>query len=125
LQLANFWQDVAIDLANDRVYFPRRDLDSFNLVSEDLRSQHLTPKFIALMEHEIAFARDLLVRGADLCLLVDRQLRREILMFVGGGLAILRAIEKINYDVFRRRPKLGKLDYLALGWDAIRGRVSH
>jgi hypothetical protein len=46
-------------------------------------------------------------------------------MFAGGGLAILRAIERIDYDVFDRRPKLGKLDYLALGWDALRGRLSH
>ena len=47
------------------------------------------------------------------------------LMFAGGGLAILRAIEKIGYDVFKQRPKLGKLGYLALGWDAIRGRLPH
>ena len=46
-------------------------------------------------------------------------------MFAGGGLAILRAIEKIDYDVFNHRPKLGKLGYLGIGWDAIRGRLSH
>ncbi len=77
------------------------------------------------MRHEIAFARDLLVRGAELSRLVDRPLRRDILMFAGGGLAILRAIEGIGCDVFNHRPKLGKLGYLALGWDAIRGRITH
>ena len=77
------------------------------------------------MKHEIVFARDLLMRGAELGRMVDRGLRRDILMFAGGGLAILRAIEKNDYDVFNRRPKLGKLDYLALGWDALRGRLSH
>jgi hypothetical protein len=46
-------------------------------------------------------------------------------MFAGGGLAILRAIEKIDYDIFKRCPKLGKLGYLALGWDAIRGRLPY
>jgi phytoene/squalene synthetase len=80
---------------------------------------------MALMRHEIAFARDLLMRGAELSWLVDRRLRRDVLMFAGGGLAILRAIEKIDYDVFNRRPKLGKLDYLGLGWGALRGRLSH
>ena len=55
--------------------------------------------------------------------LVDRRLRRDILMFAGGGLAILRAIERIGYDVLAQRPKLGKLDYLKLGWNAIRGRL--
>lgn len=125
LQLANFWQDVAIDFANGRIYFPRRDLERFGVIAEDLRDARVTPGLAALMKHEIAFARDLLVRGADLSRIVDRRLRRDILMFAGGGLAILRAIEKIDYDVFKQRPKLGKLGYLALGWDAIRGRLSH
>jgi squalene synthase HpnC len=125
LQLANFWQDVAIDFAKGRIYFPRRDLERFGVTHEDLRDGRVTPQFVALMKHEIAFACDLLVRGAELSRLVDWRLRRDILMFAGGGLAILRAIEKIGYDVFRQRPKLGKLGYLALGWDAIRGRLSH
>jgi squalene synthase HpnC len=125
LQFANFWQDVAIDFANGRIYFPRRDLERFSVTPADLRDHRLTPQFVALMKHEVAFARDLLVRGADLSRLVDRRLGRDILMFAGGGLAILRAIEAIGYDVFNRRPKLGKLGYLVLGWDAIRGRISH
>lgn len=125
LQLANFWQDVAVDFGKGRIYFPRRDLERFGVAPEDLRDARLTPAFAALMKHEIEFARDLLERGADLSRLVDRRLRRDILMFAGGGLAILRAIEKIGYDVFNRRPTLGKLGYLAIGWDAIRGRLSH
>jgi squalene synthase HpnC len=125
LQLANFWQDVAIDFANGRIYIPRRDLERFGVMPADLRDHRITPQFVALMKHEVAFARDLLVRGAELGLLVDRRLRRDILIFAGGGLAILRAIEECGYDVFRQRPKLGKLSYLALGWDAIRGRISH
>jgi squalene synthase HpnC len=125
LQLANFWQDVAIDFAKGRVYFPRRNMQRFGVTQDDLRDGCVTPQFVALMKHEIAFARDLLVRGAELNALVDWRLRRDILMFAGGGLAILRAIERAGYDVFTQRPKLGKLDYLALGWDAICGRLSH
>jgi len=125
LQLVNFWQDVALDFAKGRIYFPRQDLKRFGVRPEDLRDQRLTPQFVNLMKHEIAFARDLLVRGAALSATVDRRLRRDVLMFAGGGLAILRAIEDLGCDVFKQRPKLGKLDYLALGWDAIRGRISH
>src|SRR5579863_3107135 len=89
LQLANFWQDVAIDFAKGRIYFPRRDLARFGVVPDDLRDSRMTPQFVVLMKYEIAFARDLLVRGADLARLVDRGLRRDVLMFAGGGLAIL------------------------------------
>jgi squalene synthase HpnC len=125
LQFANFWQDVAIDFANGRIYFPRREMDRFGVTTADLRDARMTPGFVALMRHEIVFARDLLVRGAELSRMVDRRLRRDILMFAGGGLAILRAIEKIDCDVFNHRPQLGKLDYLGLGWSAVRGRLSH
>jgi phytoene/squalene synthetase len=76
-----------------------------------------------LMRHEVGVARDLLRRGAELHRMVDRRLSRDILMFAGGGLAILRAIERVGYDVFNRRPKLTKLDYLKLGVSALRGRI--
>jgi squalene synthase HpnC len=124
LQLANFWQDIAIDLGKGRIYLPRRDMDSFGVTPEDLSAGKLSANFIALMDDEVRYARDLLVRGAALHRMVDHRLRRDILMFVGGGLAILRAIENVGYDVFKHRPKLTKLDYLLLGWNAVRGRLS-
>jgi phytoene synthase len=65
----------------------------------------------------------MLLTGAALSTLVDRRLRRDILMFAGGGLKILRAIERAGYDVFRARPRLGKLDYVKLGWHALGGRL--
>jgi squalene synthase HpnC len=123
LQLANFWQDVAIDLDKDRIYFPREDLRKFGVTPESLAKRIATPEFLALMRHEVGVARDMLLRGAELHRLVDRRLSRDILMFAGGGLAILHAIERIGYDVFNRRPKLTKLDYLGLGLNALRRRL--
>ena len=37
---------------------------------------------------------------------------------VQGGLAILDKIEGVGYDVFTRRPALGKTDWLRLIWRA-------
>lgn len=124
LQLANFWQDVAIDLGKGRVYLPRRDIARFGYSIGELRAGVVNPRFIGLMRHEVEFARAMLRAGARLHELVGARLRRDILMFAGGGLAILRAIEAAGYDVFRRRPELHKLDYLRVGWHALRGRVS-
>jgi len=123
LQLANFWQDVAIDLQKGRIYLPRRDLAQFGVSADDLAAGAVDGKLIALIRHEVAGARTMLVAGARLSRLVDGRLRRDILMFAGGGLAILRAIEGAGFDVFRRRPRLSKGDYLKLAWNALRGRL--
>ncbi len=123
LQLANFWQDIAIELGSDRIYLPRGDLARFGYTAEELRNGLVNPAFIELMRHEAGVARGMLVEGAALHRLVDRRLSRDILMFAGGGLAILRVVESVGYDVFRMRPKLHRLDYLRLGWHALRGRL--
>jgi phytoene/squalene synthetase len=123
LQLANFWQDVAIDLEKGRIYLPRQDMDRFGITIADLHAGRANQPFIDLMRHEVGHARDLLRRGAELHRLVDTRLRRDILMFAGGGLAILRAIERVGCDVFHRRPRLTKLAYLRLGLNAMWGRL--
>jgi len=122
LQFANFWQDVNIDLDKGRIYFPRDDMRRFNLSADDLARRQATPAFLDLMRYEIDVARRMLIEGAQLSRMVDRRLRRDVLMFAGGGLAILRAIEAVGCDVFRHRPELSKIDYLKLGWRAWRGR---
>ena len=123
LQLANFWQDVAVDLGKGRIYLPRRDMQRFGVTANDLAAHASSREFRELMRHEVAVARAMLTEGGELHRLVDKRLSRDILMFAGGGMAILRAIERIDYDVFRSRPELTKLDYLKLGWNALRGRL--
>jgi squalene synthase HpnC len=123
LQLANFWQDVGVDLKKERVYLPRQDMARFGVSLQDLRVHNSNSNFVELIRHEVAAARELLMAGAALSAIVDKRLSRDIMMFAGGGLAILRAIERADCDVFRRRPSLGKLDYLRLGWRALRGRL--
>lgn len=124
LQLANFWQDLAIDLEKGRIYLPRQDLARFGYSADELRAGTLNPAFVALMRHEVGLARDLLRVGKELARMVDGRLRRDILMFAGGGLAILRAIEAVDFDVFRHRPRLGRADYLRLGLNALCGRLA-
>jgi squalene synthase HpnC len=123
LQLANFWQDVAVDLGKGRIYLPRRDMQRFGVTANDLAAHTSSREFRELMRHEVGVARAMLVEGGALHRRVDKRLGRDILMFAGGGMAILRAIERIDCDVFRSRPELTKLDYLKLGWNALRGRL--
>jgi squalene synthase HpnC len=123
LQLANFWQDVAVDFGKERIYIPRRDMERFGVTVDDLAAHSYSAKFVELMRCEVTVARAMLIDGGELHRRVDKRLSRDIVMFAGGGLAILRAIERIEYDVFRRRPELTKTDYIKLGWNALRGRL--
>ncbi|HLX04304.1 MAG TPA: squalene synthase HpnC, partial [Candidatus Binatus sp.] len=63
LQLANFWQDVAVDLDKGRIYFPRRDMDRFGVTPADLEAHTSSREFIDLMRHEVGVARAMLVEG--------------------------------------------------------------
>ncbi len=123
LQLANFWQDVALDLGKGRIYLPRADLNRFGVTADGLRRRAPGPAFVELMRYETGAARRMLKEGAALHRMVDRRLARDVLMFAGGGLAILDAVEQAGYDVFNRRPRLSRLDYLKLGWSALCGRL--
>src|SRR5258708_7132849 len=61
LQLANFWQDVAIDLDKGRIYIPRRDMDRFGVTPDALAAHTSSREFIDLMRHEAGVARAMLV----------------------------------------------------------------
>ena len=108
LQLANFWQDVARDLAIGRVYLPAEDRLRFGYPDEDLEARRFTPQFRELMRFETERARGYFDRGSKLLPLLPREARIDVDLFIRGGRAILDAIEKIDYDVWARRPEVSK-----------------
>jgi squalene synthase HpnC len=114
LQLANFWQDVARDLAIGRVYLPREDRDRFGYTDGDLEARRFTPAFRELMRFEVERAHGYFDRGAELLPLLPREARVDVDLFVAGGRAILRAVERQGYDVWTRRPEVGKGEKLKL-----------
>lgn len=121
LQLANFWQDVSRDLDIGRIYLPREDLDRFGY--RDVDSCQFTPAFRELMRFEVDRARGLLERGLGLVPLVPKSVRPDIELFVRGGLAILRAIERIDYNVWRERPTVSKGEKIGLLLRVLRQKV--
>lgn len=106
LQLANFWQDVAVDAARGRVYVPQADLERFGCTREALAGGVATPALRTLLRFEVERARDWLHDGLPLAERVPPALAREVRMFAWGGLAILDAIEARGFDVFSARPTL-------------------
>jgi squalene synthase HpnC len=122
LQLANHWQDLAVDVSRGRIYVPRELLDRFSVREWDLNASVVTDGFRALMADLLARTRELFERGRPLCDRVGRDLRFELRLTWLGGSAILGRIEAVAYDVFRRRPRHGAAGKLRLAWRAWRWR---
>jgi squalene synthase HpnC len=120
LQLANHWQDIARDLSRlDRIYLPEEDMRKFNYAERDLRAQVCDERFAGLMRVEVERARKMFLAGLELCDKVDSRFSLDIELFGRCGLEVLRRIEAVHYDVFRKRPELSKWDHariLARSW---------
>lgn len=116
LQLANFWQDVSVDLKKGRTYLPLEDLERFGYSEGDLAGGVVNDSFRRLMRFEVGRARSLFARGRALEPLVNRRARTDIQLFRLGGEAVLEAIEAADYDVLSARPRVSRT---RKGWMAL------
>jgi squalene synthase HpnC len=114
LQLTNFWQDVARDFAIGRVYIPEEDRQRFGYTEADLQNRRYTPGFAELMRFEVDRARDFFYRGVPLLERLAPAIRPDVELFLRGGLAVLRKIERRRYNVWAARPALAKWEKAAL-----------
>lgn len=114
LQLTNFWQDIAVDLQKDRIYLPLDDLRRFGYTEADLRASAMDGRFRDLMKFQVDRTRALFLSGRPLLGMVRGRLRFELDLTWRGGVAILDAIERSGYDVFRSRPVVGRADRLRI-----------
>ena len=123
LQLANFWQDIRVDYAKDRIYLPLEDRSRFGVDEAMIAEGRFTPQFRDLMRYEVDFARRMFHAGLPLIGMVDRELALDLDLFSRGGLEILRAIERQDCDVLRARPSISKSRKVALLLRALSGRL--
>ncbi len=114
LQLANFWQDVAVDFAKDRIYLPLEDMRQFGVTEQQIADRHFDAQFRDLMVFQLRRAREWFERGLPLAEKVDSELAIDIELFSRGGIEILNAIERQGYDVLKNRPIVSKRRKLQL-----------
>jgi squalene synthase HpnC len=119
LQIINFLQDVGIDWQKQRIYLPQEDLTQFNVTEQHISDQLCDVAWQSLMQFEIDRVRALMLSGAPLAKRLPGRIGWELRLVVQGGLRILEKIESVTGDVFRQRPKLGKLDWMILAWRAL------
>ena len=114
LQLANFWQDVAVDLEKDRLYLPLELMEKHGFTLEDWKALRYTPQFREVMREAVDVARKLFREGLPLAGTVDRRLSFDLELFSRGGLRILDKIEQQDYNVLARRPVVTKFERVQL-----------
>ena len=126
LQLTNFWQDFTRDWEMRRVYLPMEDMESFSYTEEQLAKSVFNDDFRSLMAFEVDRTRRMFRQGAELVNRVKGASKLDIALFSRGGLAVLDAIEKLDYNVLKRRPHLSRFKkgrLLFLTWvDMLLGR---
>jgi squalene synthase HpnC len=123
LQLANFWQDVARDYDRGRIYLPLADCQAAGYHESMFERREFNAAFRKLLAGEVKRAEAMLRLGEPLVERVPRDVRLDVALFIRGGLAILDRIRREDYNVWRRRPvvgKLAKLKLLAAAWWQVR-----
>ena len=121
-QLTNILRDVAEDAERNRVYLPLEDLAAHGVSVESLLDRAAgappTANERALLE-TIAQRAEYYYRSAEALLpFIDRESRPALKVLVAVYHALLKRIERADYDVFSRRaavPLRRKLAILAVG----------
>lgn len=113
LQLANFWQDIARDFEIGRIYLPSSTMSEFgfdeHLIRDCVQNRTTAKPIKRAVAHQCAETRKRLELGLPLIEKVPAWLAADIELFIRGGMATIREIEKIDYDVLRQRVRVGKL----------------
>ena len=114
LQLANFWQDVGVDLEKDRIYLPEEDRVNYGVTEEALFARTADDKYRQLIAFQVNRTQGIFERGAPLTKKLHGKLRLEIRLTWLGGTTILRKIEALKHDTLNHRPTVSKAEMAVL-----------
>jgi phytoene/squalene synthetase len=91
----------------------------FGVGDDDIRSRVASADFRSLLRFQVQRARTLMLSGAPLGWDLPGRIGLEIRAIVAGGLRVLDKIEAVDYDVFKRRPKLDAFDWPLILWRSL------
>ncbi|MDP2364333.1 MAG: squalene synthase HpnC [Ignavibacteria bacterium] len=114
LQLTNFFQDSSIDFEKGRIYYPLDELKMFSVTEKMFGLKENNPNIKALVKHNVDRTQVLFDEGKNLLKYLSGRFKSEIKWTISGGEKILSKIRKNDYDVFTKRPKLNKIDFISL-----------
>ncbi len=111
LQLINFWQDVELDFAKGRIYLPQDEMAQHGVGERHIAEGRCDAAWRSLLAFQVNRSREMILRGQPLARSLPGRIGLEIRATIQGGLRILEKIERVQFDVFRRRPVLGAFDW--------------
>ncbi len=118
LQLANFWQDFAVDWRRGRLYVPEEQWRASGADPEQLTAAMTTTprEWQQALAASAARTRALFYRGRPLLEYTRGRLRLELEATWHGGTRVLEKLEQGRFDPVAARPKLGIGDGLVIAW---------
>lgn len=114
MQLTNILRDVGEDLARNRIYLPKEDLERFNVSEQAMFSHEITPDFIDLMKFQIQRARKYYSSADRGIAMLNRDSRLPVLLARENYSRILDKIEENRYQVFTRRAYLNATEKFSI-----------
>jgi phytoene synthase len=94
-----------------RIYLPQDEMARHGVEERHIAEERCDAAWASLMRFQVARAREMILRGMPLARSLPGRIGLEIRATVQGGLRILQKIERVDYDVFRRRPVLAAIDW--------------
>lgn len=121
MQLTNVLRDVGEDLARGRVYLPQDELAAAGIAEAQLQQGRVDERWRDFMRAQVARARALYARARlGIPMLRGPRARLTVRLMAAVYGDILRAIERQDYDVFRRRAVVTGRRKLVLAAGALR-----
>ena len=109
MQLTNILRDIKYDALNGRIYIPEEDLKRFGYSEDDLMNSRYNDSFVELMKFECRRAREYFEKANDCFVKQDRNLLFPARIMQKIYFEILEKIEKMNYNVFKKKARISKL----------------
>jgi len=116
LQLTNIIRDVGEDAMRGRIYLPMNELAQFGVTVQDILKRQYSDRFTALMTFQAQRAQGLYDQALALLPAADRRAQKPGLMMASIYRALLREIQRDQFQVLHQRISLTPLRKLWLAW---------
>lgn len=115
LQLANFWQDISVDINKNRIYLPKNKLAEYQIPLSDIQNQKINDNFGICLKDIYDYTDNFFILGNSLVTYLKYyRLKLEIATTIEGGRRILEKTRKMGTDILYNRPVLEKRDYFMI-----------